>query len=60
MSFMDYTYLMTNVDEIGYKRSSRGYDKKINELYKTHNDEIIISKHNETVLDYISEEVNWD
>jgi len=58
----DYEIFMAQAEEIGYKRSKRGDQKRPNELFQEdeHGNIIIDTRNPKTILDWLKLKVRWD
>lgn len=58
----DYEIFMAEVEEIGYKRTKRGEQKRPNELFQQdeHGNIIVDAKEPKTILDWLKLKVRWD
>jgi len=60
--YFDYEIFMAEAEDIGYKRTTRGEQKRPNELFQEddHGNIVIDTKNPKTILDWVKLKVKWD
>lgn len=57
---LSYSIFMAEAEHVGYKRTSRGLQKRPNDLFKVENNQVVVdSGIHETILDHMRD-INWD